>query len=123
MVARAKGPDGINPRSVFHQGLIRVLFLHEVQKGAGSVPRPRGENREIGSPSNKKEVKQVISPASRTRSKKKLMEEVSSETPVTAEEEYQEADSTSTGNVSSNKTCGTPGHAQSFEEEEVSEKR
>ena len=96
--------------------------MHAAQTGAGSVPRPRDENRVIRSPSGRKERKQVISPATRTRSKKKLLEETSSETPVTAEEEYREQDSTSSGNVASNKTCETPSHGQSSEKEEVSKK-
>ena len=49
------------------------------------------------------------------------MEDVRSETLVTAEEEHPGEDSVSTENVASNKTLGTLGRAQNFEEEDSSE--
>jgi len=32
MVTKARTPQGIAPRSVFHRGLIKVMYVHELQR-------------------------------------------------------------------------------------------
>ncbi len=116
MVTEAKGPDGINPGSVFHQGLIRVLYMHAVQRRVKPIPRPRGRNREVGGPSNEEKVEQTVSPASGTKSQKKQREQVRTKTPVSTEGTQHETDSCSTKNVASNKTVRARGKSQTHEE-------
>ena len=41
MVTKAKKPDGIHPRSVFHQGLIKILYNHALKNRREAIPRPR----------------------------------------------------------------------------------
>ena len=45
MVTKAKQPDGINPRSVFHQGLIKILYDHAVKSRREAIPRLRCRSR------------------------------------------------------------------------------
>lgn len=45
MVTKAKQPDDINTRFVFHQGLIKILYDHAVKSRQEAIPRLRCRSR------------------------------------------------------------------------------
>ena len=56
IITKARGPQGINPRSVFHQGLIKLLFVHATHNRHEPIPRPRVGSRKNLARTVEKEV-------------------------------------------------------------------
>ena len=116
MVTKARCLQGINPRSIFHQGLIRVLYTHAVQHRVEPIPRPRGRNREVGGLSNEIGEGQAVNPAGRTRAQRKQRESGRSNAPVTAKELQEEEVAPRIGNATSDKSIEAHGQSQTYEE-------
>lgn len=70
MVAKARNPRDLEPRSMFHQGLIRILYVHSRQHRVEPVSRPRGGKRRRAV-SDEETEKQIASPSDRTRARNK----------------------------------------------------
>lgn len=108
MVAKARSPQGLKPKLVFHQGLIWILFKYARQRGAKPVLIPRGENMRRAAAASED---QTSGPAVRTRARAqdKMKQKVESEVPIMAGTSQPEASTPNPADRAPDRTRETHG--------------